>query len=65
MSSITSLEIVLYSVNFTVLELLPVCHRRPVVFIFSFNIEFLIQFNIIFFSLMFLHSSDIDLCQAP
>lgn len=46
MASVTSLEIVLYSINFTVLELFPVCHRHPVVFIFSFNIEFLIQFNI-------------------
>lgn len=65
MTSITALEIVLYSVNFTVLELFPVCHRHPVVFIFSFNIEFLIQFNTHFFSLMFLCSSDIYLCQGP
>lgn len=65
MASVTSLEIVLYSINFTALELFPVCHRHPVVFIFSFNIEFLIQCNICFFSLMFLHSSDIYLCQAP
>lgn len=49
MAYITSLEFVLHSVNFTVLELFPVCHRHPIVFITYLNIEFLIQFNINFF----------------
>lgn len=67
MTSITSLEIVLYSVNFAFLEPFPVCYRHPVVliFLFCFNTELLIQFDIIFLSLIFLHISGIYWCQSP